>query len=147
MSHQRSEATIGVFCGSCGAMLVESPGAPIESRIVCSCGSLGRHFKCDIVAEIRIHASMRARQKRLGMRGWLVEMIVGKEPHKGPHGVFIEWVNKYRRIDKPADRYIERVVTEAGEILRDVDEPLGSHLGHGSDKPKLRLARLAEKAN
>jgi hypothetical protein len=73
-------------------------------------------------------------------------MIVGKQPRKGPGGVFLEWVDKFWRKDKPADRYIERVVTEGGEVLRDVDEPLSEHFGHGSDKPQLRAAREAEKA-
>jgi hypothetical protein len=143
----QSKTTIEVFCGGCGAVLVESPSAPVEFRIACSCGSVARFFKCDIETEkVRIRTSISARQKRPGIRGWLVEMVVGKQPRKGPGGVFIEWVDKYWRIDKPSDRCIEHVVTETGEVLRDVNEPLSRHFGHGSDKPELKASRLAKQA-
>jgi hypothetical protein len=78
------------------------------------------------------------------MPGWLVEMFVGKQPRKGPGGVFIEWVDKYWRKDKPADRISEHVVTEDGKVLRDLAEPLSEHFGRGSDKPELKAARLVE---
>jgi hypothetical protein len=48
-----------------------------------------------------------------------VEMFVGKQPCKALGGVVIDWVDKFWRKDKPADRYIERVVTEEGEVLKD----------------------------
>jgi hypothetical protein len=73
-------------------------------------------------------------------------MFIGKQVRKGPGGIFIEWVDKYWRKDKPANRYVEHVVIEAGEVLRDADEPLTEHFGHGSDKPELRATRKAEKA-
>jgi hypothetical protein len=69
-------------------------------------------------------------------------MFVGKQPRKALGGVVIGWVDKFWRKDKPADRYIERVVTEEGEVLKDVDEPLSAHRGHGSDKPELKAERL-----
>jgi hypothetical protein len=76
--------------------------------------------------------------------GWLSDVFVGRQPRKGPGGVFIGWVNKLRRIDKPADRYIEHVATEGGEVLRDIDEPLGVHQGHGSDRADLKAAPARE---
>lgn len=46
------------------------------------------------------------------------------------------WIQKIRLFDRRNDRYVEHVVDEeTGEVYRDVDEPLSSHLGHGSDKP------------
>jgi hypothetical protein len=72
-------------------------------------------------------------------------MFVGKQPRKALGGVVIDWVDKFWRKDKPADRYIERVVTEEGEVLKDVDEPLSAHRDHGSDKPELKAERLKAK--
>jgi hypothetical protein len=127
-------------------MLDESSGTPIECRKACTCGSVTRAFKCDIqTEEINTRTSIRARQKRHMIGGWLVDIVVGQVPRKGPGGVFIEWVDKFWRKDKPADRYVEHVVTETGEILRDVDEPLSDHFGRGSAKPELRAEREAKK--
>lgn len=46
-------------------------------------------------------------------------------------------VQKPRLIDKENDRYRERVVDPlTGDVLRDVDERLSEHFGHGSAKPQ-----------
>jgi hypothetical protein len=49
------------------------------------------------------------------------------------------------RKDKPADCYIEHVVSEESEILKDVDQPLRAHREHGSDRPELKAERLKAK--
>ena len=54
-------------------------------------------------------------------------------------------MDKFWRKDRPADRYIEHVVTEEGEVLKDVDEPLRAHRDHGSAKPELKAERLRAK--
>jgi hypothetical protein len=42
-------------------------------------------------------------------------------------------------VDRLADRYFERVVDpDAGEVLRECDEPLSQHTGRGSAKQKRR---------
>ena len=129
------KTTTVAFCGSCGAQLDESPSLPVEARLPCACGSSTRHFKCDIQAEkVQIRTAVLLKQKRPGKRGWLVEMFLEKQTRNAPGGIFIGWVDKYWRKDKLADRYTEHVVTEDGESLRDVDEPLSQ--GRGSDKPQ-----------
>jgi len=67
-------------------------------------------------------------------------MVIGKVLRKSI-GDFVE---KYWRLDRAADRYVEQIKTEDGEILRDVDERLSSHVGHGSDKQEPKAARVAK---
>jgi hypothetical protein len=134
-----------VHCGQCGALLDERPGTPVENRTPCSCGSTTRQYSQSLSSEIKSRASVKARQKRPGISGYLVEMFVGKQPRKALGGVIIGWVDKFWRKDKSADRYIEHVVTEEGEVLKDVDEPLSAHRDHGSDKPELKAERLKVK--
>ena len=44
------------------------------------------------------------------------------------------FVRKFRRMDRATDRYRERLKTEDGKVLKDVDEPRSEHRGHGLDK-------------
>ena len=47
------------------------------------------------------------------------------------------FVHRVRVIDKENDRYIEKVgYLDTGTIIRDCDEKLSEHYGHGSDKNK-----------
>jgi hypothetical protein len=39
-----------------------------------------------------------------------------------------------RVVDREGDRYTERIVDAAGNVVRDVDEPLSNHRGHGTAK-------------
>lgn len=44
-------------------------------------------------------------------------------------------VSRFRMIDKKNDRYVEKIsYTDTGTIIRDCDEKLSEHWGHGSDK-------------
>lgn len=44
-------------------------------------------------------------------------------------------VSRYRMIDKKNDRYVEKIsYTDTGTIIRDCDEKLTEHWGHGSAK-------------
>jgi hypothetical protein len=44
-------------------------------------------------------------------------------------------VHVYRDLNRETNRYRERVTDpETGEVLREVDEPLDEHTGHGSAK-------------
>jgi hypothetical protein len=134
-----------VHCGQCGAHLDEIPGTPVENRTPCGCGSTARQYSQSSNSESKIRTSVKVQQKRPGISGFLVEMFVGKQPRKAVGGVVIGWVNKVWRKDKPADRYIEHVVTEEGEVLKDVDGPLRAHRGYGSDKSELKAERLKVK--
>lgn len=61
------------------------------------------------------------------------EVFTGAEQRKSTGA----WVDKKRVIDRDHDLYHERVKDEAtGEIIHEVTEPLSSHIGHGSAKPK-----------
>ncbi|MBN9492557.1 PepSY domain-containing protein [bacterium] len=45
------------------------------------------------------------------------------------------FVQRIRILDRDNNRYVEKVVDpETGEVLRDVEEPLSDHRGHGSAK-------------
>jgi uncharacterized protein (DUF1684 family) len=43
-----------------------------------------------------------------------------------------EWRQVSRVVDREADRYTERIVDATGNVVRDVDEPLTDHRGHGA---------------
>ena len=48
---------------------------------------------------------------------------------------FKKFVEFHRIIDKENDRYYERIVDpDTGDVIREVDEPLSTHQGHGSAK-------------
>jgi hypothetical protein len=122
-----------VFCGECRE--------PLTKDGPCSaCGSQVRCFYVTLAIECKSKTHIRVHHKRPGNKRPLVEMIVGKVLRKSV-GDFVE---KYWRLDRAADRYIEQIKTEDGETLKDVDEPLSSHVGHGSDKPELKAARVPE---
>lgn len=47
------------------------------------------------------------------------------------------WNKLVRRIDRMTNRYYERLEDgRTGTVIREVDEPLTDHTGHGSAKPK-----------
>jgi hypothetical protein len=72
------------------------------------------------------------KHKRPGNRKPIAESFSGSQLRKADG----DYVDKERLIDRENDRYKERVVTEDGEVLRDVDEPLRVHQGRGSAKFK-----------
>jgi hypothetical protein len=37
-------------------------------------------------------------------------------------------------VDREGDHYSERITDEAGNVVREVDEPLSDHHGHGAAK-------------
>ena len=56
-------------------------------------------------------------------------------------------VQKRRVIDNRSDRYIEHIVDPlTGKVLRDVDEPLSAHQGHGSAKTRKKETRWSRRA-
>lgn len=56
------------------------------------------------------------------------EQISGDDYHRDTG----EWRHLSRVIDRERDRYTERVSDAAGNVVRDVDEPLSEHRGHGA---------------
>ena len=62
------------------------------------------------------------------------EIRLSEESMQGDKTGFVQ---KIRIIDKENDRYIEKVrYLDTGTIIRDCDEKLSEHYGHGSDKNK-----------
>jgi hypothetical protein len=45
-----------------------------------------------------------------------------------------QWRQVCRVVDRERDRYTERIVDASGNVVREVDEPLRQHRGHGAAK-------------
>jgi DNA-directed RNA polymerase subunit RPC12/RpoP len=129
-------ATQGVFCGECGVQLDESPSRAPESRVACpECGSTRRRFAVAIEDTIKIRESLRVRAKAGGKGKPFQEEKVGDDFwEKGGR-----WMTLRRLFDRRRNRYVERIEDpETGEVIRDVDEPLSDHRGHGDARRKRR---------
>ena len=100
------------------------------------CGS--RHFVQFCEAKTSILASIGAKHKRPGVRGYLTELFQGWQPTRAPGGHIIGKVWKLFRIDKSTSPpwIREKVVTDDGIVTRDIDEALSEHRGRGSAKFK-----------
>lgn len=122
-----------VRCGSCGASLPGASTAGFEAKTSCHvCGSTTRTIGIELEAQVQVRASLKAVQKRPGVKRPLVELFSGWDLRRSVG----DFVKKMRRLDRAADRYQEHVETEDGEVLRSVDEKLTEHIGHGSDKAR-----------
>ena len=83
---------------------------------------------------------MKYKGKRPGIKKPIVEGIVGRRKVADPSlrrriGDFVNSEQLIDRLRKP-HWYRKRVVTDSGEVLRDVDHPLSEHRDRGSAKPK-----------
>lgn len=127
----------GVACGNCGQSLDEPSDLDPAARNPCvGCGSTSRTFAKHLSGSIQIHSSLTAKGKHAGATGrrkWFVETFSGADwSHR-----LQRFVRKQRTLDRDNDRYAEKVVdSESGEVLRDVEEPLREHRGHGSARAK-----------
>ncbi len=122
-----------VACGSCGVPIDESADVPIEDRMPCpQCGSKAREFSVRLKVEAKAQIGLGFKHKRPGSKKPIAEGFTGRELRKSVG----DFVDKERLIDRENDRYREKVVTDSGEVIRDVDEPLSEHRDHGSAKFK-----------
>lgn len=122
-----------VRCGACGAPVDEPIDIDSAQRRPCSeCGSTSRIFaKDDLEGELAPAGTLRARGYRAGLSKWFIEIVQGVDFSTRLR----RWMKKLRIIDREQDRYVEAVVDpETGNKIHDVDEPLSSHTGHGSDR-------------
>ena len=121
-----------VRCQGCGQSLNEDPG--LLPKPPCpTCGSTARAFGVTLGASIELHSKIAYKAKAGGKGRPFVEGVDGDDQHKATG----RWNVLSRRIDRRRNRYRERIVDgETGEVIRDVDEPLTDHSGHGSAKPK-----------
>lgn len=125
----------GMRCAECRAGLDEPPFG-LSYPPCPRCGS--RAVVMNIVDEVRVQDRLKATAKDDRQRSgkkvrW--EVIQGAEQSRDSG----RWVEKSRLIDRDANRYSERITDlETGEVLRDCQEPLSQHQGHGSAKRSSR---------
>jgi DNA-directed RNA polymerase subunit RPC12/RpoP len=125
------EPNTNVSCSRCGASVPE-PGR-IDDQTPCpSCGSTARTFAVTLTDKAEAHDSLgtKARHGDIGKVKPHRETFTGFDYHQDS----AEWRQVSRVVDREADRYTERIVDAAGNVVRDVDEPLSEHRGHGTAK-------------
>jgi hypothetical protein len=136
---QTEDTSCSVFCGGCGSPLPEDPPS---GRVPCpTCGATARIFDEHVREEIRVEVQLHGLTS--GKRGG--RTASGRPQFEFKSGDDLthrtgRWAWLERRFDRtdpdPANwRYHERIVDqETGEVLREVDEPLGKHQRRGSAK-------------
>jgi hypothetical protein len=121
-------------CNTCGALLEELPGTPIEKRRPCSsCGALSRTFEVQIEETLTLHS-------KLGMKGRhgttgkpFRETVTGDDLHRKTG----KWMHLERNIDRDNNLYKEVIKDpRTGEVVHKYEEPLIKHQGHGSAKKR-----------
>jgi hypothetical protein len=114
--------------------LKERSDIPVEEREPCSrCGSTARHFGVHIQSNVGIESHLDRHSKHR------------RESNTKPHRE--EWhgdswnrdrgryVRRDQIVDRENDRYHKRVIDPmTNEVLREVEEPLSDHTGHGAAK-------------
>jgi hypothetical protein len=123
---------------------MEPETTPIAERRPCpACGSTTRRFERFVEEHLTLRGSLATKLVRGATGRVAQEQFVGADQTVADG----TWTEKGVVVDYENDRYIERVVREHdGVELRNVDEPLSSHRGRGSDRPDRRAAREAIKA-
>lgn len=132
MSSQNPEVV--VTCQDCGTIVDEDPSTPVETKQPCpSCGSKTRLIKVHAKAErvMEVHESAHLKARMPGEEQQYLEVEAGDSLYVKTG----EYNQLKRVIDRQNDRYQEHIVNpRTGEVIRDVDEPLSEHIGHGSAK-------------
>jgi hypothetical protein len=125
------EPNTSVSCSGCGTSVPEPPR--IEDEEPCpSCGSLARTFAVALTDKAEAHDGLayKARHGDIGKAKPYREAFTGFDYHRETK----QWRQVFRVVDRERDRYTERIVDAAGNVIRDVDEPLSQHRGHGAAK-------------
>jgi hypothetical protein len=105
-----------------------------QQRLPCSkCGETARTIHASIVESVTIRDGLAVKAKRQGEKKPFIEdMGVPSFSHS-----LQKVVHRHRVIDRDNDLYVERVTDyETGEIIHECQEPLSSHVNHGSAKKK-----------
>jgi hypothetical protein len=125
------EPNTDVSCSNCGAPVLE-PGRIEDQKPCPSCGSTARTFAVTLTDKAEAHDSLatKARYGDVGKVKPYREAFTGFDYHRDTR----EWRQVYRVVDREGDRYTERIMDAAGNVVRDVDEPLSDHRGHGTAK-------------
>jgi hypothetical protein len=115
-------------CNQCWQYLDESP---YEERKPCPlCGGLGRNIAVEVTDSVTVRDQRRMKAKHAGDKRPFLESVSGSELHRDTG----EWRDVQRVVDREGDHYSERITDEAGNVVREVDEPLSDHRGHGAAK-------------
>jgi hypothetical protein len=125
------EPNTTVSCSGCGASVPEP--RRIQGREPCpTCGSIARTFVVTLVDKAEAHDGLayKARRGDVGKAKPYREAFTGFDYHCDRR----EWRQVCRVVDRERDRYTERIVDAAGNVVREVDEPLRQHRGHGAAK-------------
>ena len=125
------EPNTSVSCSGCGTSVPEPPR--VRDREPCpTCGSLARTFAVALTdkAEARDSLAYKARRGEVGKAKPYREAFAGFDYHRATR----EWRQVCRVVDREGDRYTERIVDAAGNVVQEIDEPLSKHRGHGAAK-------------
>jgi len=124
-----SRPNVAVSCSDCKASVDEPAG--IEEREPCpSCGSLARTVGVTLTSTVQIRTLLDMKGRHQGETRPFVESKQGNELFQATG----EWRTVRRVVDREHDRYTEHITDAAGNVVRDVDEPLSQHRGHGAAK-------------
>ncbi len=130
-------AEMGVECNACGQPLHDArPDDPTEGRPPCpACGSKSRLVKVSVHDEVTFHADLGLKKRSPGFKSGGRSRPAQEQWSGDQQSANGAWRDRQRVVDREHNRYVERVTDPDGTVIRDVDEPLDQHLGHGSDKP------------
>ena len=129
MLEQKPNTTVS--CSECGASVLEQ-GQVDDPEPCPGCGSTARKFAVILTDAAAAYDSLatKARHGDVGQAKPFREAFTGFDYHRDRH----EWRQVSRVVDRENDRYIERIVDAAGNVVRDVDEPLSQHRDRGAAK-------------
>ena len=125
------EPNTTVSCSECGASVLEQ-GQVDDPEPCPGCGSTARTFAVTFTDATAAYDSLatKARHGEVGKVKPYREAFTGFDYHRDSK----EWRQVSRVVDREGDRYTERIVDAAGNVVRDVDEPLSDHRGYGTAK-------------
>ena len=115
-----------VTCAACGAEI-----DPAEHPSTCpACGSGDRLIGVADEGHLTPREQVRLKQTWPGAKEPYEERKVGDDLHRDTG----QWNRVEQIVDRDGDRYRKLVTDPDGHVLRDVDEQLSQHRGHGSAK-------------
>jgi hypothetical protein len=127
---------VRAVCGDCAAQLSRNWIHEKEPQPCARCGSLKKSIEVNLVDNLEFHHNERAKLRDpacSARKNPRIDSFSGYDLRKSDG----RWIKKDRVIDKINNLYKEHIQDpKTGEIVRDVEEPLSDHVGHGSAKFK-----------
>lgn len=127
----KQEPNTTVSCSGCGTSVPEPPR--IKDRKPCpTCASMARTFAVTLTDKVEAHDGLasKARHGDVGKVRPYREAYTGSDYHRDSR----KWRQVSRVVDRENNRYTERIVDAAGNVVREINEPLSQHRGHGAAK-------------